>query len=233
MHEFCTFVGKIRLMADKALKQQLFEELSHISAAMNSPIRLEILEVLTQGSLAVETLAQQMGISIANASQHLQKLKQARLVAVEKRGKQNLYSLASAQVYQLLEAMIDLGVAQSAELQHLVSAIQGYEADVESIDLETLQERINQNSVMVIDVRPREEYQQGHIPGAQSLPLDELQSQLDKLPDDREIIAYCRGSLCTLDQKALQLLKNKGYQASKFTKGFPEWQAKGLAIEQA
>ncbi len=220
-------------MADKALKQQLFEALAQISAAMDSPVRLEMLEVLTRGALSVEKLAQQMDISIANASQHLQKLKQARLVTVEKRGKQNLYSLATPQVYQLLEAMIDLGVAQSAELKHLVSAIQGHQADVESIDLETLQERINQNRVMLIDVRPREEYQQGHIPEAQSLPLEELQSQLDKLPDDQEIIAYCRGSLCTLDEKALQLLKSKGYQASKFTKGFPEWQAKGLAIEKA
>lgn len=220
-------------MAEKGVKKQLFGELAQISAAMSSPTRLEMLETLTQGSLSVETLAQQLRISIANASQHLQKLKQARLVTVEKSGKQNLYSLASPQVYQLLEAMIDLGVAQSAELQHLISAIQGYEADVESIDLETLQERINQNSVTVIDVRPKEEYQQGHIPGAQSLPLEELQSQLDKLPNDREIIAYCRGSLCTLDEKALQLLKNKGYQVSKFTKGFPEWQAKGLAIEKA
>lgn len=220
-------------MADKPLKQQLFKELAQISSAMSSSVRLIMLEVLAHRSCSVEELAQQAGISVANASQHLQKLRQARLLTAEKHGKQSLYQLAHPRVCQLLETLIDLGGTQSAEVQQLLAGIKGDNEAVEAIDLPTLQEKVKQDNIIIVDVRPEQEFQQGHIPGARSVPLESLPSRIDELPPDCEIVAYCRGSLCTLSHEAVGILRQHGYRAKNFEKGFPEWRANGFCTEQA
>ncbi len=225
------FDSKFKLMAKRNLKKQIYEELSKISSALSSAYRLEILEVLAQGQHSVEGIARQTGLSIANASQHLQKMKNARLVISEKKGKQSFYTLANDQVYQLLESLMDLGIAQSADLDKLISEFKGHGGNLESIDAETLQQRLANKEVIVVDVRPEEEYQQGHIPGAKSIPLSELRSQLDNLPAEKEIVAYCRGSLCALADEATKILHEQGYHAKIFTKGWPEWRSKGLKVE--
>ncbi len=218
-------------MASRTLKKQIYEELSEITSAMSSALRMEMLEILVQGQHSVEAIANETGLTMANASQHLQKMKNARLVTAEKHGKQTFYQLADYQVYQLLESLIDLGFARSAELQNLLKELKGGGENLETIDVNTLKKRLDQKAVFLVDVRPEEEYQNGHIPGAKSIPLDSLQNQLEKLPKDKEIVAYCRGSLCTMSDEAIKLLRENGYEARNFTRGLPEWQANGMAVE--
>jgi rhodanese-related sulfurtransferase/predicted transcriptional regulator len=220
-------------MGTNPAKQQLFSELSQISNAMSSAVRLTMLELLTHGGCSVEELARQMGISVANASQHLQKLRQARLLTVERHGKQRIYQLAHSKVCQLMETLIDLGVTQSAEAQNRLASIKGYNKDIEAIDLPALQDKIKHGAVTVVDVRSEAEFREGHIPGAKSVPLENLPSRIHELPADREIVAYCRGSLCTLSDEAVGILQKQGYLAKNFAKGMPEWQASGLNTEQA
>lgn len=220
-------------MPENERKQQFFEALTPMTHAMSSPQRMAILEALIKGPLAVEQLATDTGITIANCSRHLQKLKQANLVKAKKHGKRHFYQLASPQVYQLLERLIEVGVSHSAELRDLLNTIKGEEQEpVEQMDVATLRQQIAQGAVLVLDVRPEAEFQQGHIPGAWSIPLERLPTRLAELPHNQTIVAYCRGSLCTLSDEAVRLLQAYGFQAFNFERGFPEWQSCGFAIEK-
>lgn len=219
-------------MGNRAFKDRLYAEFATIGKALASPHRLELLDLLAQGSRSVEELASEAGLSIANASAHLQVLRRARLVETEKRGTFTLYRLAAPEVFTLYRTLRDLGSAQLAEVDRLVEAYLTDRRELEAVDKEELRRRYEDEGVLVVDVRPVVEYAQGHIPGARSMPVEELEHRLAELPPDREIVAYCRGPYCVYADEAARLLQEHGYTVRRLTDGFPEWRAAGYPVEE-
>lgn len=212
-------------------KNSIYSELASIAKAMANPHRLEIIELLAQGPSPVEYIADNTGISIANASQHLQTLKSARLVRAEKKGKYNFYSLSNPGVFELWQSMRDLGFAQNAQIEKMLQDFRKSRHNMESVSSDELLERIEQGEALVLDVRPSDEYEAGHIASALSIPQKELIEKLKSLPKNKEIIAYCRGPLCAMADDAIKLLQENGYRAARFEAGYPEWKNKGLPVE--
>lgn len=212
-------------------KNSIYSELASIAKAMANPHRLEIIELLAQGPSPVEYIADNTGISIANASQHLQTLKSARLVRAEKKGKYNFYSLSNPGVFELWQSMRDLGFAQNAQIEKMLQDFRKSRHNMESVSSDELLERIEQGEALVLDVRPSDEYEAGHIASALSIPQKELIEKLKSLPKNKEIIAYCRGPLCAMADDAIKLLQENGYRAYRFEAGYPEWKNKGLPVE--
>lgn len=219
------------LMNVRDFKNRIYNELASIAKALANPHRLEIIELLAQGPSPVEYIAENTGISIANASQHLQTLKKARLVISEKRGKYSYYSLSNTGVFELWRSMRDLGFSQNAEIEKLLQDFRKSRHNLESVSSDELLERIEQGKAIVLDVRPREEYEAGHIASALSIPQNELIDKLKSLPKNKEIIAYCRGPLCAMADDAIKLLQENGYRATRFDAGFPGWKTQGLPVE--
>lgn len=219
------------LMNVRDFKNRIYNELASIAKALANPHRLEIIELLAQGPSPVEYIAENTGISIANASQHLQTLKKARLVISEKRGKYSYYSLSNSGVFELWRSMRDLGFSQNAEIEKLLQDFRKSRHNLESVSSDELLERIEQGKAIVLDVRPREEYEAGHIASALSIPQNELIDKLKSLPKNKEIIAYCRGPLCAMADDAIKLLQENGYRATRFDAGFPGWKTQGLPVE--
>lgn len=219
-------------MNARDFKNEIYNELASVTKALANPHRLKIIELLAQGPCAVEYIANHTCLSIANASQHLQTLKSARLVKSEKRGKYSYYSLAGQKVFDVWAAMRELGFSQNAEIMKLMEEFRESRHNVESVTGSQLLERIQLGKALLLDVRPREEYESGHIASALSIPHDVLIQRLKELPKDKEIVAYCRGPLCAMADDAVELLNNKGFRAFRLETGFPEWKAKGLPIEQ-
>jgi rhodanese-related sulfurtransferase len=219
-------------MGHRAFKDRLYAEFAIIGKALASPHRLELLDLLAQGSRSVEELAHEAGLSIANASAHLQVMRRARLVEAEKRGTYTLYRLAAPEVFTLYRTLRDLGSARLAEVDRLVETYLTDRHDLEPVDKEELRRRFEDDGVLVLDVRPSVEYAQGHIPGARSIPVEELEHRLAELPPDREIVAYCRGPYCVYADEAARLLQDRGYTVRRLTEGFPEWRAAGYPIEK-
>ena len=215
-------------MNARDFKNKIYNELASIAKALANPHRLEIIELLAQGPSSVETIAENTGLSIANASQHLQTLKSARLVEVEKRGRYSFYSLQNLGVFELWKSLRDLGFAQNAQIDKLLQDFRKSRHNLKSVNSEELLERIEQEKALVLDVRPREEYEAGHIVSALSIPQNELVEKLKSLPKNKEIIAYCRGPLCAMADDAIKLLNENGYRATRFEAGYPEWEIKGL-----
>lgn len=213
-------------------KNKIYSELASISKAMANPHRLEIIELLAQSPCSVEYIADNTDMSIANASQHLQTLKTARLVKAEKRGKYNFYSLTDQNVYELWNTMRELGFSQNAEIGKLISGFRESRDTLESVTSTQLLERIQQEKALLLDVRPRNEYEAGHISTALSVPTDELILRLKEFPKNKEIIAYCRGPLCAMADDAVELLRKYGYKAIRLDSGYPEWKLKDLPVEQ-
>jgi rhodanese-related sulfurtransferase/predicted transcriptional regulator len=211
-------------------KNRVYNELASIVKALANPHRLEIIELLAQGPSPVETIARNTGLSIANASQHLQTLKSARLVEVEKRGRYSFYTLQNSGVFELWKSLRDLGFAQNAQIEKLLQDFRKSRHNLESVNSEELLERIEQGEALVLDVRPREEYEAGHIVSALSIPQNELVDNLKSLPKNKEIIAYCRGPLCAMADDAIKLLNEHGYRATRLEAGYPEWRSKGLPV---
>ncbi|HEU5425085.1 MAG TPA: metalloregulator ArsR/SmtB family transcription factor, partial [Nitrolancea sp.] len=197
-------------MNKRAFKDQLYAEFARIAKAMANPHRLELLDLLAQGERSVEELAQEAGLSLANASAHLQILRRAHLVETEKRGLNVIYCLAAPEVYALWRTLRDLGTAQLAEIDRLVSAFFREREQFEAIGKEELRSRLAAGDVVVLDVRPVLEYAQGHLPGAVSIPIQMLEQRLSDLPRDREIVAYCRGPYCVYADEAVHLLHEHG-----------------------
>lgn len=212
-------------------KNRIYSELASIAKALANPHRLEIIELLAQGPSPVEYIAENTGISIANASQHLQTLKAARLVRAEKKGKYSFYSLSNPGVFELWQSMRDLGFAQNAHIEKMLQDFRKSRHNMESVSSDELLERIEQGEVIVLDVRPTEEYEAGHIASALSIPQNELIEKLKSLPKNKEIIAYCRGPLCAMADDAIKLLQENGYRAARFEAGYPEWKIQGLPVE--
>lgn len=215
----------------RAFKERLYGEFALLGKALASPHRLELLDLLAQGERSVEELAHEAGLSLANASAHLQVLRRARLVAAEKRGPRVIYRLASAEVFRLWRALRDLGRAQLAEVDRLVESYLTDRRSLQPVGREELRRLIASGAVTVLDVRPAAEYRQGHIPTARSIPVEELEQRLAELPRDQEIVAYCRGPYCIFSDEAVQILQRHGFRARRLEEGFPEWWAEGYPVE--
>ena len=220
-------VGKHR-----EFKDQIFEQFARIGKALSSPKRLEILDLLAQAERTVEEIARETAMPVASASQHLQVLKGARIVEARREGLYVHYRLADEGVFRAWRAVRDLGESRLAEVNQVVEAYLKDRAAMEAVDATGLMERLADGSVVVLDVRPEEEYLAGHVPGALSVPVDSLEAALQILPKDKEIVAYCRGPYCVFSDEAVSVLTTRGYQASRLTEGFPEWRAAGHPIER-
>jgi rhodanese-related sulfurtransferase/DNA-binding transcriptional ArsR family regulator len=207
------------------------EQFARIGKALSSPQRLKLVELLAQAERTVEQLASVTGLSIANTSQHLQVLLRARLVSNRKDGLYVHYSLADAAVYALWRSMQLLGEARLAEVREFLAEEFDDGAEAEAVTPEALQERIRAGDVTLIDVRPAEEYRQAHLPGAVSMPVDEIESRLAELPNGREVVAYCRGPYCLLGPSAVRRLREGGFTASRLSLSVPEWARDGHPTE--
>jgi len=212
------------------MKKALYEQLSRIGKAVASPARLQLLDLLCQGPRTVEGLARQADLSLANASQHLRVLHSARLVEAEKAGLFVTYRLADQSVCGFFHSMRSLGETRLAEVESILRQFREAPDSLEPVEKKTLVNRVRKGEVILLDVRPEEEYRAAHISGAVSVPLKELKARLSKLPRGREIVAYCRGPYCVLAGEAVRLLKAKGFNAMRLEDGVPEWRAQGLPV---
>lgn len=213
-------------------KQDIFAGLARIGTALSSPTRIEFLELLAQGERSVEQLATLTGASIANTSQHLQKLRQAGLVTSRKEAQFVYYRLAGDEVVGLLASPGRAGEAYLAEVEKLVRVVLAQKDDVEPVPAKELLARLRKGLVTVLDVRPEEEFAAGHIPGAVNIPIHELEKRLAELPKRREVVAYCRGPYCLMSYDAVALLRRKGRRSRRLQDGMPEWRAAGLPVER-
>jgi rhodanese-related sulfurtransferase len=215
----------------RQFKDNLYAQFARIGKALSNPHRLEILELLAQGERTVEDLAIEVNLPIANASQHLQVLRAAQLVDVRRDGLYAYYRLSDERVFRVWQALRDLGELQLAEVNRLVQSFLQDRGPLQSINAAELVERIEAGDVLILDVRPELEYQAGHIPEARSFPIDELETRLEELPRDQEIIAYCRGPYCVFADEAVTLLQKHGYRARRLIDGLPDWQSLNLPVE--
>lgn len=218
-------------MTGREFKDRLYDQVGRIARGLDSPRRLEMLEVLAQGERSVEELAAQTALAFANASRHLQVLRSARLVEARRDGLRVYYRLAEPEVYDAVRAIRGLAERRLAEIDTLVRTYLKSRDELEAVPREELLRRAREGAVVVIDVRPQEEYRAGHIRGALSLPLDQLERRIRELPARKEIVAYCRGPYCLMAYHAVEKLRAKGRRARRLVEGFPEWRAAGLAVE--
>jgi len=214
-----------------ALKNHLYEQVARLGKALSSPKRLELLDLLCQGEKAVETLAAQAELSVKLASAHLKELRQAKLVESRKDGKYVLYRLAADSVGDLWVSLRGEAEARLVELQAALASIVEHGDQLQGIDRREILKRAQSGEVVVLDVRPAAEFASGHLPYARSLPLAELRKKLAGLPKQTPVVAYCRGPFCLMARDAVDLLREKGYQAFHLTDGVAEWRARGLPVE--
>jgi rhodanese-related sulfurtransferase len=219
------------VVGSRAFKESLYAEFAVLGKALANSHRLELIDLLSQGGYSVEDLAHEAGLSVANASAHLQVLRRARLVRAHKRGPNVVYELADPEVFQLWRTLRDLAGLRLAEIDRLVMTYMADRHRLEAIGKEELRRRLADDAVVVIDVRPDAEYRQGHIAGARSIPVSQLEHHLADLPRDREIVAYCRGPYCVFADEAVTLLQEHGLRARRLIEGFPEWRAAGYPSE--
>ena len=214
----------------RRFKDSIYEQVARVGKAASAPKRLELLDLLCQGPRSVEALALQAGISLANASQHLQVLRGARLVEAEKKGLRVEYRLASEDVCEFFLTLRGLAESRLAEIDQVTHEYFESRGAMEAVEGEELLRRVRDGEVTVLDVRPSEEYRAGHIPGALSVPVSELKARLRELPKDREIVAYCRGPYCVMALEAVQLLRAKGFEAHRMEQGVVDWRARGWRV---
>ena len=212
-------------------KQEVFANLARIGGALSSPVRIEFLELLAQTERSVEELATLTGATVANTSQHLQRLRQAGLIQGRKDGLYVYYRLASDEVVGLLSAIGRVGEAHVAEVERIVRLYYSHKDELEPVPAKELLARARKGLVTVLDVRPSEEYAAGHVPGAINIPIQELEKRLGELPKRREIVAYCRGPYCLMSFEAVAKLRKKGLRARRLEAGLPEWRAAGLPVD--
>jgi len=218
-------------MGDRAAKTALFDEFARVAKALASGRRIELVDVLANGERTVEALAGEVGLSVANTSQHLQILRQAGLVGSRMQGTSVHYRLAGPEVFELWRTLRTLAASRRAEVERLAVAYLGGRDDLEPVTREELARRLEDgDDLVVLDVRPAAEYAAGHLPGAVSIPVGELRRRLAELPADREVVAYCRGPYCAFAHEAVELLRDEGFAARRLEDGLPEWQAARLAV---
>jgi rhodanese-related sulfurtransferase len=214
----------------RAFKDPLFDQFARIGKAVANPHRLELIDLLAQGERRVEELAGEASLSVANASQHLQALRQAGLVEPRRAGTSIYYRLSDERVVRLWQVIREVGEARLAEIDRLTQTFLTDRAGLEAVDAATLLRRLSEGDVVVLDVRPEQEFRAGHIPNARSIPIDELAGRLDEVPRDRTIVAYCRGPYCVFSDEAVALLRAKGYDARRLDVGLPDWRSAGLPV---
>jgi rhodanese-related sulfurtransferase len=221
-------------MADRVAKTALFDEFARAAKALASGRRIELLDVLANGERSVEALAGEVGLSVANTSQHLQILRQAGLVASRREGTSVHYRLAGPEVFELWRTLRTLAASRLAEVERLATTYLGARDELEPVTREELARRLQDgDDLVVLDVRPAAEYAAGHLPGAVSIPLAELRRRLAELPADREIVAYCRGPYCAFAHEAVAVLREAGVSARRLEDGLPDWEAAGLAVARS
>ena len=217
--------------AHREFKDRLFGQFARVGKALASPKRLEIVDLLAQGERTVEEIARETAMSVASASQHLQVLKAARMVEARREGLYIHYRLADEDVFRTWQAVRALAELRLAELEEVVEAYLQERDELEAVDAAELMERLSDGNVVVLDVRPEEEYRAGHIPGALSVPVDALEAALQTLPRDQEMVAYCRGPYCVFSDEAVAFLRSRGYRARRLRQGLPDWRAAGMPVE--
>lgn len=216
----------------REFKDRLYGQLARLGKALSSPHRLEMLELLAQGERTVDSLATEIGLSLANASQHLQALRQAALVESRKDGLFVYYRLADADVFELSKVIRSVAQRRLAELDRLVHDHFGSRAGAEPVPMDELLKRARSKQVVILDTRPASEYIAGHIPGALSIPIDDLQRRLKELTKGKPYVAYCRGPYCIYADRAVDVLRASGRRAQRLVDGFPEWRSAGFPVSQ-
>jgi rhodanese-related sulfurtransferase/DNA-binding transcriptional ArsR family regulator len=217
-------------MGETTAKQALFEQLARIPKAVGHPARLELLNLLAQGERSVDELARVTGNGMTTVSAQLQELRRARLVDTRRDGTRIYYRLAGDDVVRFIAALQAVAANRIADVPAAARRYLGDDTDVEAIDRDELRRRALAGDVIVVDVRPTLEYEAGHIPGARSIPLDELDARLGDLPVDMEIVAYCRGPYCALAYEAVRRVRHHGRRARRLTDGLPEWRLAGEPV---
>jgi rhodanese-related sulfurtransferase len=212
-------------------KTAIYEQIARIGKATSSPARLEVLDLLSQGPRTVEAIASQISQSVANTSHHLQVLRSTRLVETEKAGTYVTYRLADPRVVAFVLQLRTLAQARLAEIDRVSQDYLAQRGILEAVDDGELLRRVKAGAVTVVDVRPRQEFEAGHIPGALSIPLAELKKRLRDVPKDRDVVAYCRGPYCVMALDAVDMLRKKGFRAHRLEHGVVEWQARGEKVQ--
>jgi rhodanese-related sulfurtransferase/DNA-binding transcriptional ArsR family regulator len=215
----------------RRFKDDIYEQFARLGKAMAAPKRIELLDLLCQAPRTVEALAEQAAISVANASQHLQVLRAARLIEAEKRGLYVHYRVANEQIYEFVHSLRSLAEARLAEVEQVARAYLTERGAMEAVQGSELVRRVREGEVTVLDVRPAEEYEAGHIPGALSVPLPELKKRIGELPKKRAIVAYCRGPYCVMAIDAVEVLRKNGFKAHRMEQGVVDWRARGWRVE--
>lgn len=218
-------------MNKRQFKDKVYRELARITKSMANPHRLEIIELLAQGEYSVEQIAEQTNLPIANASQHLQVLKAAQLVDINRQGNFIYYRLANSNVFKTWKALRELGVERIATIEALVKDFRQSKFKFESVTIDELVKKLETGRVTILDVRPQTEFNKGHIANAVSIPIDELKERMNELPKGTEIVAYCRGPFCVYADEAVAMLSKAGYKATRLDEGFPDWQIQDLPVE--
>lgn len=219
-------------MATSSIKEQVYQELSRVTHAISSPKRMELIDVLSQKSYSVEELSNEITMSMASTSQHLQVLKSAKLVDSYRQGNFIIYSITDDSVLKLASVVKELGFRKIAEIERLIGDFKADKNILESITLDDLLARSKKEKVILIDVRPEDEYKAGHIPNAVSIPLAQLKKRLNELPKNKTIIAYCRGPLCVMSADAIKLLNQRKFTAIRMEDGYVEWKLKQQEINK-
>ena len=214
----------------RQFRDAIYEQFSRIGKAVSSPKRLELLDLICQGEKTVESLAAETGLTLANTSQHLQVLRAARLIEAERDGLYVKYHVADQMVCEFYRSIRVIGENRLAEVEMVKRQFLEGKEGMEPMDRESLIQRIKEGSVIVLDVRPSDEYDAGHIPGSVSVPLNELKGILSGLPRGQEIVAYCRGPYCVLSVHAVEMLREQGFSAVRLEEGVQDWRALGFPV---
>ena len=217
-------------MADRAAKDALFDGFADVAKALASGRRTEIVDLLAQGERSVDEIAEEIHQSVANTSHHLRAMARAGLLSTRRDGTRIYYRLASERVGELWSALRDVAAEHVAGLQRLADAYLGKREGVDVVDRAELAARLRRREVLVLDVRPEAEYAAGHIAGARSVPITELRRHLRVLPQDADVVAYCRGPYCVYADDAVRELNRRGFRARRLIDGFPEWKRAGLPV---
>jgi rhodanese-related sulfurtransferase/DNA-binding HxlR family transcriptional regulator len=217
-------------MGDRRAKDALYDAFAEVAKALGSGRRAEIVDVLAQGERSVEEVAEELGQSVANTSHHLRALARAGLVRTRRDGTRIYYALADEGVAMLWATLRDVAAEHVAGIERLAQAYLGDRDGLEAITRKELSDRLRRGDLVVLDVRPEAEFQAGHITGARSVPVGELQRKLRTLPKDTEVVAYCRGPYCVYADDTVRALRRRGYRARRLEDGFPEWKRAGLPV---
>jgi len=218
-------------MGKREFKNKVYSILAQLVKAMANPHRLEILDLLGQSDRTVEEISNETDMSVANASQHLQILKASNLVEIQREGNFIRYRLANKNIYEMWYNLRQIGFERLSEIEKLIKDFREKRNVLEAMSINELEKKAKSRNVVIIDVRPEQEYRTGHIPNAISIPIDQLPKKVKSLAKSKEYIAYCRGPLCVFADDAVNLLIRNGFKAKRLNEGFPDWKLKGLPVE--